>query len=63
MTTATSPDIENRDYKSKTQSIISVCNRGSGDEQLKVFDNTAKYLYKFVDSRREGEMGRTIGLL
>ena len=60
------------DYKSKTQSIISVCDGGTGKEQLncpycvtvdhntgniyvadyfnncvKVFDNTAKYLFKF----------------
>ena len=34
MATVTSPENENRDYKSKTQSIISVCNRGSGDEQF-----------------------------
>ena len=62
------------DYKSKTQSIISVCDQGTGNEQLssprgvtvdhntgniyvadyfnncvKVFDNTAKYLFKFRD--------------
>ena len=69
------------DYKSKTQSIISVCDRGTGDEQLnnphgvtvdhntgniyvadwynncvKVFDNTAKYLFKFGNGKGEGKM-------
>ena len=34
MTTVTPPEKENRDYKSKTQSIISVCDRGSGNEQF-----------------------------
>ena len=72
------------DYTSKTQSIISVCDRGTGNEQLccpfgvtvdpntgniyvadfynncvKVFDNTAKYLYKFG----EGKMSCPRGLL
>ena len=67
------------DYTSKTQSIISVCDGGTGDEQLnlprgvtvdhntgniyvadywnqcvKVFDNTAKYLYKFGDGSPTG---------
>ena len=76
------------DYKSKTQSIISVCDRGTGNEQLndphgvtvdhntgniyvtdcdnkcvKVFDNTAKYLFKFGDGKGEGEMSNPIGLL
>ena len=69
------------DYKSKTQSIISVCDRGTGNEQLsspygatvdhntgniyvadwyskcvKVFDNTAKYLFKFGNGKGEGKM-------
>ena len=86
MATATSPDKENGDYESKTQSIISACNRGS-NEQLNdplgvtidhstgniyvvdqlghcvdVFDNTAKYLFKFGDSRGEGEMYFPISL-
>ena len=68
------------DYKSKTQSILSVCDGGTGNEQLnsphgvtvdhntgniyvadcwnncvKVFDNTAKYLFKFGDGKGEGE--------
>ena len=72
------------DYKSKTQPIIRVCDRGDGDEQLhqpyvvtvdhntgnmyvadrnnhcvKVFDNTAKYLFKFG----EGMMSYPTGLL
>ena len=76
------------DYKSKTQSIISVCDRGTGNEQLsspygvtvdhntgniyvadwsnkcvKVFDNTAKYLFKFGDVKGEMEMYHPIGLL
>ena len=76
------------DYTSKTQSIISVCDRGTGSEQLnypycvtvdhntgniyvadfsnqcvKVFDNTAKYLYKFGDGKGEGKMTNPIGLL
>ena len=76
------------DYTSKTQSIISVCDRGTGNEQLyspygvtvdhdtdniyvtdysnhcvKVFDNTAKYLYKFGDESGEGKMSHPIGLL
>ena len=76
------------DYTSKTQSIISVCDRGTGNEQLnnpygvtvdhntgniyvadrsnhcvKVFDNTAKYLYKFGDESGEGKMSYPIGLL
>ena len=34
MATATSPENENRYYKSKTQSIISVCNRGCDNGQL-----------------------------
>ena len=75
------------DYKSKTQSIISVCDRGAGDEQLnnphgvtvdhntgniyvadynnncvKVFDNTAKYLFKFGDVKGERGMSYPIGL-
>ena len=66
------------DYKNKTQSIISVCDRDTGDEQLnnphgvtvdhntgniyvadsgnkcvKVFDNTAKYLFKFGNGKGE----------
>ena len=65
-------------YKSKTQSIISVCDRGTGNEQLnrprgvtvdhntsniyvadcynkcvKVFDNTAKYLFMFGNGKGE----------
>ena len=76
------------DYKSKTQSIISVCDRGTGNEQLncpygvtvdhntgniyvadwsnkcvKVFDNTAKYLFEFGDVKGEGKMYHPIGLL
>ena len=76
------------DYKSKTQSIISVCDRGTGNEQLnnpqgvtvdhntgniyvtdygnncvKVFDNTAKYLFKFGDGKGEGKMSFPRGLL
>ena len=76
------------DYKSKTQSIISVCDRGTGNGQLnyprgvtvdhntgniyvadygnncvKVFDNTAKYLFKFGDERGEGKMSNHYGLL
>ena len=76
------------DYKSKTQSIISVCDRGTGNEQLnypygvtvdhttgniyvanrfnncvKVFDNTARYLFKFGDGKGEGKMSNPIGLL
>ena len=75
-------------YTSKTQSIISVCDEGTGNEQLnlprgvtvdhntgniyvadcwnlcvKVFDNTAKYLYKFGDGSGEGKMSYPIGLL
>ena len=75
------------DYKSKTQSIISVCDRGCGNEQLnkplgvtvdhstgniyvadqcnkcvKVFDNTAKYLFKF-GVRVEGNMYNPKGLI
>ena len=34
MATATSPENENKYYKKKTQSIISVCNRGCDDGQL-----------------------------
>ena len=88
MTTATSPEKENRDYKSKTQSIINVCNRGSGNEQfnyplgvtighstgniyvddqnnhcVKVFNNTAEYLFMFGDSRGEGKMYYPRGLV
>ena len=76
------------DYKSKTQSVISVRDRGTGDEQLnkplgvtvdhntghiyvadqwnkcvKVFDNTAKYVFKFGDSGGEGKMDYPIGLV
>ena len=76
------------DYKSKTQSIISVCNRGTGNRQLnhpqgvtvdhntgniyvanynnncvKVFDNTAKYLFKFGDVKGEGKLSYPVGLL
>ena len=76
------------DYKSKTQSVISVCDRGTGNEQLnwphgvtvdhntgniyvagyynncvKVFDNTAKYLFKFGDVKGEGKMSHPKGLL
>ena len=76
------------DYTSKTQSIISVYDRGTGNEQLsypycvtvdpntgnmyvadclyhcvKVFDNTAKYLYKFGDGKRKGKMSYPRGLL
>ena len=75
------------DYKSKTQSIISVCDRGNGNEQLKcpfgvtvddntssiyvadygnncvkVFDNTAKYLFKFGDGVGKGKMSDPVGL-
>ena len=76
------------DYTSKTQSIISVCDVGTGNEQLywphgvtvdhntgniyvadnwnhcvKVFDNTAKYLFKFGDESGEGKMSYPTGLL
>ena len=76
------------DYMGKTQSIISVCDVGTGNGQLnypcdvtvdpntgsiyvadccnhcvKVFDNTAKYLYKFGDVKGEGKMSYTKGLL
>ena len=76
------------DYKSKTQSIISVCNKGTGNEQLnyphgvtvdhntgniyvadcsnncvKVFDNTAKYLFKFGNGKGVGKMYYPRGLL
>ena len=76
------------DYKSKTQSIISVCDRGNGNEQLnyprgvtvdhntgniyvadclnncvKVFDNTAKYLFKFGNGKGEGKMSNPINLV
>ena len=76
------------DYKSKTHSIISVCDRGTGNEQLnyphgvtvdhntgnihvadcsnkciKVFDNTAKYLFKFGDGKGEGKMYNPVCLL
>ena len=76
------------DYKSKTQSIISVCDRGTGNEQLnnprgvtvdhttgniyvadydnhciKVFDNTAKYLFTFDNGKGKGKMSKPIGLL
>ena len=76
------------DYQSKTQSIISVCDRGTGNEQLKcpnavtvdhntgniyvadygnhcvkVFDNTAKYLFKFGNGKGEGKMSNPISLL
>ena len=69
------------DYKSKTQSIISVCDRGTDDEQLncprgvtvdhntgniyvvdesnrcvKLFDNTAKYVFQFGGKVGEGKM-------
>ena len=76
------------DYKSKTQSVISVCDYGTGNEQLqwpcgvtvdhntgniyvadyynncvKVFDNTAKYLFKFGDGKGEGKVSLPRGLL
>ena len=76
------------DYTSKTRSIISVCNAGTGNEQLnnpcgvtvdhntgniyvadtqnhcvKVFNNTAKYLYKFGDGSGEGKMSYPRGLI
>ena len=76
------------DYTSKTQSIISVCDVGTGNEQLynpngvtidhdtgniyvadylndcvKVFDNTAKYSFKFGDGKGEGKMSYPRGLL
>ena len=76
------------EYTSKTQSVISVCDYGTGNEQLnspygvtvdhntdniyvadnwnncvKVFDNTAKYLYKFGDGSGEGKMLYPRGLL
>ena len=76
------------DYTSKTQSIISVYDKGTGNQQLncphgvtvdhntgniyvadclnqcvKVFDNTAKYLYKFGDGKGEGKMFCPTGLL
>ena len=76
------------DYKSKTQSVISVCDGGTGNEQLncpfgvtvdhntgniyvadfgndcvKVFDNTAKYLFKFGDEKGEGKMSHPRGLV
>ena len=80
--------VSEMDYKSKTQSIISVCDRGTGNEQLnnpqgltvehntgniyvvdswnncvKVFDNTAKYLFKFGDGNGEGKMCNPDNLL
>ena len=76
------------DYKSKTQSIISVCDRGTGNEQLKwphgvtvdhntgniyvvdgsnncvkVFDNTAKYVFQFGDKVGEGKMSNPRGIV
>ena len=76
------------DYKSKTQSVISVCDEGTGNQQLKypygvtvdhntgniyvadtlnhyvkVFNNTAKYLWKFGDGKGEGKMSSPKGLL
>ena len=76
------------DYKNKTQSVISVCDEGTGNEQLnypygvtvdhntgniyvadncnncvKVFANTAKYLFKFGDGKGEGKMSYPKGLL
>ena len=76
------------DYKSKTQSVISVCDKGTANEQLdcpcgvtvdhntgniyvadcanhcvKVFDNSAKYLFKFGDVKEEGKMSSPKGLL
>ena len=76
------------DYTSKTQSIISVCDKGTGNEQLnypygvtvdhntgniyvadclndcvKVFNNTAKYSFKFGDGNGEGKMSHPRGLL
>ena len=76
------------DYKCKTQSVISVCDEGTGNEQLywphgvtvdhntgniyvadngnncvKVFNNTAKYLFKFGDGKGEGKMSYPRGLL
>ena len=76
------------DYKSKTQSIISVCDKGTGNEQfnspcgvtvdhntgniyvadcwnncVKVFDNTAKYVFKFGDREGEGKMSYLKGLV
>ena len=76
------------DYKSKTQSVISVCDEGTGNEQLycpygvtldhntgniyvadngnncvKVFNNTAKYLLKFGNGKGEGKMFDPRGLL
>ena len=76
------------DYKSKTQSVISVCDKGTGNEQLnypygvtvdhntgniyvadycnhcvKVFNNTAKYLFKFGYVKGEGKMFHPRGLL
>ena len=76
------------DYKSKTQSIISVFDKGTDNEQLdtpygvtvdhntgniyvadycnncvKVFDNTAKYLFKFGNVIGEGKMSNPMGLL
>ena len=75
------------DYKNRTQSIISVCDRGTGNDELynprgvtvdyntgniyvadfrnncvKVFNNTAKYLFKFGDGKGEGKMSNPIGL-
>ncbi|KAI6649022.1 Cell surface protein [Oopsacas minuta] len=69
------------DYTNKKQPLMSVCDRGTGNEQLsfprdvtvdnetgnicvadtwndciKVFDSTAKYLFKFGDRRGEGVM-------
>ena len=80
--------VSEMDYKSKTQSIISVCDGGTGNEQLnwpygvtvdhntghiyvpdqcnncvKVFDNTAKYLFKFGDIEGEGKIYRPTGLV
>ena len=87
MATVTSSENENRDYKSKTQSIISACNRGSRNEQfnhplgvtidhstgniyvadlwnhcVKVFNNTAKYVFTFGEGKGEGKMQFPTGL-
>ncbi|KAI6657052.1 RING finger protein nhl-1-like [Oopsacas minuta] len=75
------------DYTNKKQPLVSVCDQGSGNDQLyypwdvtldmttgniyivdagnhcvKVFDCTAKYLFKFGDSKGESEMNYPKGL-
>ncbi|KAI6655645.1 PEP-CTERM domain protein, partial [Oopsacas minuta] len=76
------------DYTNKKQPLVSVCERGNGNEELynplgvtadnktgniyiadaenncvKVFDSTAKYLFKFGDSKGESKMFYPRGLI